>query len=375
MFKRKFWQDLIYTYWKQKNIIWLSGVRRSGKTMLCQSLDDVTYFDCELPSVRSKLEDPESFLELNQSKRIILDEIHRLKHPSELLKIASDYHPKTQIIATGSSTLEASRRFSDTLTGRKKNIRLTPLLVSDLMDFGNIDLQYRLVRGGLPPFFLNKTIIESDFQDWLDSFWAKDIQELFRIQQKSPFHRFIELLFLYSGGIFEATRYTASCEVSRTTIMNYLAILEVTHIVNIIRPFSSRKSNEIISAPKVYTFDTGFVAYFKGFEHIRDEDLGILWEHFVLNEISGRFQLKDICYWRDKAGHEIDFIFIGKGKAPTVIECKWKDRWFDPKNMKIFRDHYPEGENIVVSSDIKEPYIKKIGNLSIKFTNISELSL
>ena len=59
----------------------------------------------------------------------LLDRGHRgtLPNPSELLKIAADYHPDTQIIATGSSSLGASRRFRDTLTDRKRDLWLTPM--------------------------------------------------------------------------------------------------------------------------------------------------------------------------------------------------------------------------------------------------------
>ena len=47
---------------QHRPIVWLTGVRRVGKTVLCQSLEDVQYFDCELPSVRREMEDPELFL-------------------------------------------------------------------------------------------------------------------------------------------------------------------------------------------------------------------------------------------------------------------------------------------------------------------------
>ncbi|MBL9172592.1 MAG: hypothetical protein JNL10_03570 [Verrucomicrobiales bacterium] len=49
------------TLWRGKSVIWLSGVRRAGKTVLCQSLSGVEYFDCELPRVRGELADPEEF--------------------------------------------------------------------------------------------------------------------------------------------------------------------------------------------------------------------------------------------------------------------------------------------------------------------------
>ncbi len=106
MVLRQHWIERIEKAWKQRTVIWLAGVRRVGKTYLCQSLPEVEYFDCELPRTRRMMDDPEGFLEGHRGKRIVLDEIHRLDNPSELLKIAADHFPKTRIIATGSSTLE-----------------------------------------------------------------------------------------------------------------------------------------------------------------------------------------------------------------------------------------------------------------------------
>ena len=67
----------------------------------------------------------------------MLDEVHRLTNPSELLKIAADHYPTVRVLATGSSTLGASGKFRDTLAGRKVDLRLTPMIVSDLRDFGD----------------------------------------------------------------------------------------------------------------------------------------------------------------------------------------------------------------------------------------------
>jgi len=56
---RPFWKKLIDQAWKQRNIIWLMGVRRIGKTSLCNSIKDIEYFDCERPRVRQLFEDPD----------------------------------------------------------------------------------------------------------------------------------------------------------------------------------------------------------------------------------------------------------------------------------------------------------------------------
>src|SRR3990170_1158390 len=238
MVARTFWHARIADAWRRRSVIWLMGVRRVGKSVLCQTLPDVRYYDCELPRVRRMLEDPQAFLQDHRRQRVVLDEIHRLPNPAELLKIAADHFPDTRVLATGSSTLGASARFRDTLAGRKEEVWLTPMIQADLADFGGTDLDHRLLRGGLPPFFLAEAFPERDFQEWVDAYWAKDILELFRLEKRQSFQKFVELLMAQSGGIFEATRFARACEVSRTTISNYLAVLESTFIAHIVRPHS-----------------------------------------------------------------------------------------------------------------------------------------
>ncbi len=371
--KRDFWLKVIEQAWAHRSILWLSGVRRSGKTSLTRTLGKVEYFDCELPRVRQTMTDPEGFLSSLKGKRIILDEVHRLRAPAELLKIAADHFPSIKVLATGSSTLGASRKFRDTLTGRKTNIWLTPMIHKDLDAFGKENLRHRLLFGGLPPFFLNTKLPEKDFQEWIDEYWAKDIQELFRLGRRTSFQQFAELIMSRSGGIFEATRFTSECEASRVTIRNYLRVLEETFVAHVIRPFNSHRPNEIIAAPKVYAFDTGFVSYHRGWNELRSEDLGLLWEHYVLNELHAHLQTRDIRYWRDKRGHEIDFVMSRRNQPPTAIECKWTQNSFDVKNLKAFRRMYSKGQNFVVCSDVDRPYVQNYESITVQFVSLNHL--
>ena len=103
MKNRTFWLKKIEKNWRRP-VLWISGVRRIGKTCLCRMIPGAQYFDCELPRVRRMIADPESFLEGLKGERIILDEIHRLDNPSEVLKIAADHYTSVRVIATGSST-------------------------------------------------------------------------------------------------------------------------------------------------------------------------------------------------------------------------------------------------------------------------------
>lgn len=373
MVKRHFWLKRIESAWENRNILWLSGVRRVGKTFLCRSIPGVQYFDCELPRIRAVMEDPQAFLEDVNGSRVVLDEIHRLGNPSELLKISADYFPETKIIATGSSTLGASKKFKDTLSGRKTEIWLTPIMSSDLRDFNRKDLRHRLLHGGLPSFFLADDVPEYDFQEWLDAYWAKDIQELFRLERRYSFQKFFELLLAQSGGIFEATRFSKTCEVSRGTITNYLKVLELTFVVHVVRPFTTRRATEIVAAPKVYGFDTGFVCYYRGWFPLRQQDLGFLWEHYVLNEMFAHLQTRNIHYWRDKRRHEVDFIIKRRGKPPIAIECKWNSDEFEPANLLAFWRQYPNAEMFVVANNIDHSFSRKIQGMTVRFVSLSSL--
>lgn len=381
--QRPFWQSLIENAWQQKNIIWLMGIRRVGKTSLCQSLPNIEYFDCERPRVRQLFEDSEGFLAEQKGKRIVLDEIHRLDNPSEFLKIAADHFKEVKIIATGSSTLGASAKFKDTLTGRKKEIWLTPLLLQEISAFGNDNVRHRLFFGGLPSFFAAQHFPEDDFREWIDAYWAKDIQDMFSVGKRYSFQKFAELLLAQSGSQFEASRFASACEVSRQTITNYLAILESTFVVHVIRPYAKNRANEIVLAPKTYGFDTGFVCYAKGWRELRNEDLGQLWEHCVLNELHAQLQIHAINYWRDKKGHEIDFILHKKGESELVaIECKYsstsllRDHGTESPlvtNFQAFRASYPNGKNYVVAHDIDKEFTRTYGDITLSFVNHEQL--
>jgi uncharacterized protein len=371
--ERPFWKETIEEAWTRKAVVWLRGVRRVGKTTLAQSLERVRYFDCELPGVRRRIESPESFLRHNRGARIVLDEVHRLPNPSEVLKIAADHFPSTRVLATGSSTLGASARFRDTLAGRKADVFLPPLAVRDLHDFGQPDLGHRMLRGGLPPFFLASTLPERDFQEWMDAYWAKDILELFRLEKRSAFQRLFELILARSGGIFDASRFARDCGVSRTTIANYLSALESTAVAHVVRPHSEGGSAEIVAAPRVFGFDTGFVCYHRGWSELRADDVGILLEHLFLNEVHAHGTSFGVHYWRDKAHHEVDFVLLRRGADPVAVECKVSERAFDANGLAAFRRRYPEGANWLVIPEGEGRWTTTVRGMDVEVLPLGEV--
>ena len=163
MIRRECWLKQIEDAWRKRSVVWLSGVRRVGKTTLVKMWPDAVYLNCDLPSVVRRLEDPELYLESQTAGTILVfDEIHHLDDPSRLLKIAADEYPDLKILATGSSTLAATRKFRDSLTGRKLSIRLCPVLWEECAEsFGIPDFDRRLLHGGFPEILLAKEKVDN----------------------------------------------------------------------------------------------------------------------------------------------------------------------------------------------------------------------
>jgi len=374
MIKRPFWQQRIERVWREVPIVWLCGVRRSGKTTLAESLgvDRLLYINCDLPSVEDMVRDPQVFFRGCSKPVVVFDEIHQLRDPARVLKIGADGFPKLKILATGSSTLAASKKFRDTLTGRKQLVHLPPVLWDELSAFG-VKLPQRLFLGGLPPALLAESKQSAFYREWLDSFFARDIQRLFGFRDMNRFNALFEYVLRQSGGQLEVTKTATALGITRPTVESHLRALEITHAVTLVRPFHGGGQHELVKQPKVYAFDTGFVSFARGWDPLRQDDFGILWEHLVLEYLQAHFPDTPVQYWRDKGGHEIDFVLAHHRDAVDAIECKWNPDTFDSTALKVFRGYYPKGRNYLVSPSGDSAYTKRYGNLDVRICTPTEL--
>jgi predicted AAA+ superfamily ATPase len=375
MIERPFWIQRIRQAWEKRPIVWLSGVRRAGKTTLAQMFSKAVYQNCDLPSVARRLFDPESFYDsLDKGAIVIFDEVHRLEDPSRLLKIAADAYPHLKVLATGSSTLAATKKFRDSLTGRKHMIYLPSVLWSECIDHFNIkELDRRLLHGGLPESLLSETKNAAFFSEWMDSFYASDIQELFSIRNRTGFMKLLHLLLRQSGSLMDYTHLARLSDLSRHTVKAHVEAMSIAHAVFLLPPFHGGGRREITHRHKCYSFDTGFVTFVKGWDSIREDDRGLLWEHLVLDSLRTIVDDHNLFYWRDKSGREVDFVIKDGRQQSDAIECKINPDHFDPAHLAIFRSSYPEGKNYVFSPNIKSSYQRRYGKLKVDFISIKQI--
>ena len=365
MIGRPIWLQRLHDGWNRRPVGWLSGVRRVGKTTLSRMIPEARYLNCDLPSVQRSLADAELFLEgLAPDAVVVFDEVHRLADPSQLLKIAADEYADLRVLATGSSTLAATGKFRDSLAGRKFELHLPPVPWDECIDtFGIADLDRRLLHGGLPEALLAERPDPELYSEWIDSFYARDILELFSIRNRQGFLSLLRLLLRRSGGQVDYSSLASLTELGRPTVRAHVEAMVTAHVVRLLKPFHGDSKQEIVSRAKCYAFDTGFIAFERGWEQIRAEDRGILWEHLVLDALLMRHHENDVLYWQDKSKREVDFVVRRAEGAVDAVECKVNPDRLNSKPIEVFRRMHPKGGNYVVTPLDRKPYQIRRGEL------------
>ena len=111
-------------------------------------------------------------------------------------------------------------------------------------------------------------------------------------------------------------------------------------------PFTAAARERSSGVPKCYAFDTGFVTFEKGWDRIRDEDRGLLWEHLVLDTLRIRFGDERVFYWRDKSHHEVDFVIRRARDRVDLVECKINPDHVEATAIRAFRALPSRGEGL-----------------------------
>src|SRR5262249_34139711 len=96
-----------------------------------------------------------------------------------------------------------------------------------------------------------------------------------------------------------------------------------------IRPFTANPSSSMVKAPKLLWWDCGLAAWLAGIRSVEEMvhrlDSGFWLEQTLYQTLQAGRNLdptnRRIHYWRDRAGHEVDFILEQNGKL-VAIEIK-----------------------------------------------------
>ena len=323
------------------------GARQIGKTTLLTELSQyeksVRWFNGDLITDHRQLQFSSSTdveLTLRQADTIIIDEAQRFPNIGLILKQLVDVNVRLnlgkKIFATGSSSLELAKGVKESAVGRLVHRQMWPLSISEIAaakGWGEIsqNIERLMIYGTYPAVFTDPDHAESTLRNYCDGVLYKDLFALAGIRQNEKFMHLVKLLAYNVGSEVNYDNLARDTGLSRTTVADYLQLLEQCFIIKICPSFSRNLSNELTKGKKVYFCDNGvrnaIIGDFSPMVARPSQDGGALWENFFFMERvklhSIRNDFTDMYFWRTTSNnpHELDFLEV-KNERIRAFECK-----------------------------------------------------
>ena len=331
----------------------VTGARQTGKTTMTHaSTPSRAYLTLDDVGVLDQAErNPEALL----SKRpVILDEVQRAPQLLLAVKRAVDTHRHAgDFILTGSANLLLMKHVVDTLAGRAIYLELPPFCPAEWRErkdgltpldrLFSTDFDWRewpdepsdwptwLLKGGFPPALQIES--ETDrgvwFASYIQTYLERDLRQLSAVSSLPDFQRMMILAAQRTGKLLNQADLARDAALSHPTAHRYLNLLETGCMITRILPFATSLSGALVKAPKLLWTDCGLAAALAGIRSSNDlmtrMDVGFWLEQTLFQTLQTwralEPQRRKLHFWRDRAGHEVDFILEMDGKL-VALEIK-----------------------------------------------------
>lgn len=354
MYYRRKIQAKIEKKLKDKDVLVLTGMRRTGKTTMLRDIysrlpGNKIWFDFENP-INIKLFQDIDFDDvyenivnkgLDRDKRIhvFIDEVQQYPDINKVVKYLHD-HYDIKFILTGSASFYLKNLFTESLAGRKTLFELFPLDFEEFLLFKEKDMkrflairekdrvseiEYEeydklydeyLLWGGFPQVVLarNRENRENRLEEIFSSYWQNEILNLADYKKNEKVRDLILLLAARVGSKLDVQKISQELGVARSTLYSYLSFLEATYFIFTIQPFSQSIDREVTGTPKVYFCDNGLL------QILAKVNEGQILENSVFNQLQTSSKLN---YYQKRSGQEIDFV-LNKRAALEVKQTATK---------------------------------------------------
>jgi uncharacterized protein len=129
-----------------------------------------------------------------------------------------------------------------------------------------------------------------------------------------------------TGKLLNQADLARDAALSHPTTRRYLNLLETGCLITRIRPVATNPSAALVKAPKLFWTDCGLAAWFAGIKSSADAtqrlDAGFWLEQTLFQTLDTRraldSQRRKLHFWRDRAGHQVDFILEEAGKLVAL---------------------------------------------------------
>ncbi len=350
------------------------GARQVGKSTLLKDIfgnkDNVMWLNGDETDVQQLFANISSArlrAILGNSKYVVVDEAQRIPDIGLRLKLITDQIPDVQVIATGSSSFELTAKVNETLTGRKREIRMFPLTYAEMVAHTNLleehrMIPHRMVYGYYPEVVTSPGEEMTVLRELTDSYLYKDIMMLDSISKPDKLKQLIRALAFQIGEQVSYNEVGQLVGLDSKTVERYVDILEKSFIVFRLGSFSRNLRNELKLSRKIYFWDLGVRnAVISNFTHLENRtDIGALWENFVISERMKRHAIQNdwvnTWFWRTQQQKEIDLIEEENG-ALRAFEFKWNPSKANVKVPESFAKAYPDTPFTVISQNNVDEFL------------------
>ena len=186
-----------------------------------------------------------------------------------------------------------------------------------------------LFRGFYPRIHDKRLDPQRWLPDYFQTYVERDVREIVNVGDIEMFGRFVRLCAGRNGQLLNLTSLANDCGITHTTAKRWLAILEASFLVFLLRPHHRNFSKRLVKTPKLYFLDSGLLCYLLRIRAPEDLRIhasrGSIFEGFVVAELLKNYlhagREPDLYFWRDSAGHEIDLL-IEHGQELVPVEIK-----------------------------------------------------
>lgn len=337
---------------KEKEILVLTGPRRSGKTTIMHQLinnllekgikpEQVIYINLDDESlIETSLE--MIYLTYRKNKNpsdkvyFFIDEVQEKENWEKFLKKKYDLREDIKFVISGSNANLLNQDYSRLLTGRIIRFEIFPLDFMEFLNFKGFEYpgakemdssdKWKLFRhfdeylnfGGYPEivnkdrYFKNVTL-----KDYYEGSLYRDIIGRYALNSEK-FAKLAHYLITNFTCRVSYRELMRRLELTYSTLINYLGYLREAYLIYEINYFAFSLKKQEINNKKIFCIDNGLrnAVSFKF-----SEDKGKLAENLVFIELKRREN--EVYYWQGKG--EVDFVVKNKDNSLTAINVTYTD--------------------------------------------------
>lgn len=381
--KRNEYVNYIVNLLKGINIIAISGIRRSGKSIISlqvieelinRGIDPKDTLIIKLDDERLINPDYELLLRIfdlylnnikansNSPTYLVIDEAQEVVGWERFTRGLSEKGNK--IIVTGSSAKLLSSEFTTLLSGRHVEVRVFPLDLKEYLKFNSINfddnfdiiknmkeinkgIENLMSNGGFPDIVLHTDISNELISSYFDTIILKDVIGRYKIRDEGKIRALAKFYISSTSTRITYNSISKFLKIPVKTVERYSSYLEKVYLIFFLNNYSLSIKTIENSPRKVHIVDNGFTKIFNP-----KISRGRLFESLVAQFLYKYSLTKrmEIYYWYDNV--EVDLVVVNKDRIlpiQVVYDLSEEDTFQrEFKALKKFMEKMGANNGIIV---------------------------